>query len=161
MIRKTLIASAVILCGTVGFSAAAKAQTATTTVDMSGNVAESCTFGTVAPGTLTLNGDGTALETTDTGSVPVTCNTTTATLTVNGVTDTNAFDGYDSNNVNVTFSVTGGGTNLTQDNIGSGDTTLPQGETTLTIDLIATAATGVLPAGTGYTYGVQLTATPN
>jgi hypothetical protein len=160
MIRKTLIASTLVLCGTVGFTSAVKADD--TTVDMIGDVAESCTFGTPVPGTLTLNGDGNALETTDTGSVPVTCNTTTAILTVNGVTDTNGFDGYDSNNVNVTFSVAGGGTPLTEGNIGSGDTTLPQGETTLTIDLTATENTGgILPAGTGYTYGVQLTAAPN
>ena len=159
MIRKTLIASAVILCGTVGCSAAAKADS--TTVDMTGDVAGSCTFGTPTPGTLTLNAAGTALETSASGEAIVTCNTD-GTLIVDGVTDNNAFDGYDSNNVAVTFSVAGGGANLTEADIAGAGTTLPQGNTTLTIDLTATENTGgVLPAGTGYTYGVELTATAN
>jgi len=159
MIRKTLIASAVILCGTVGFTSAAKADS--TTVDMTGDVAGSCTFGTVTPGILEINGDGTALVTTTTGSVPVTCNTT-GTLTLDGVTDTNAFTGYDSNNVDVTLSVTGGTAVLTEADIAGAGTGLDQTTTTLTIDLTATEnAGGVLPAGTGYTYGVQLTATAN
>ena len=158
MIRKTLIASAVILCGTVGFSAAAKADS--TTVNMTGDVAGSCTFGTVTAGTLTLNATGTALETSASGSVPVTCNTA-GTLTVDGFTDANTFTGYDPANVNVTFSVTDGTATLTETDIAGAGTSLNQGETTLTIDLTAAAATGVLPAGTGYTYGVQLTATAN
>ncbi|RCJ38386.1 hypothetical protein A6770_13655 [Nostoc minutum NIES-26] len=60
MIRKSLIASAVILCGTVAFSCVAKAGSAD--VHFTANVPSSCTFSNVTNGTLGLNVAGTTLS---------------------------------------------------------------------------------------------------
>ncbi|MEQ9235148.1 hypothetical protein [Coleofasciculus sp. E2-BRE-01] len=161
MIRKTLIASTLVLCGTLGFTSAVKAQT-TEDVLFDGTIANSCTFenkvdGTLiqAVGTNTLTSTGATA-----GSVDITCQGA-ADLTMSAPVMISAPAEYD--DATTTKTATATGTTALGANINLNDTDvaavgLTLGTNSLTVNMDA-AHQSTLPAGT-YQFGVTLTATP-
>jgi len=163
MIRKTLIASAVILCGTVGFSSSAQAQESTD-VNFTANVPASCTFSEVNDGTLGLVA-GTTLSSAvadsgTAGTAKLTCNNVLATLTADAPAQNGEVDGYDHSTAVTTVGVTGTGANAVVIATPDTPTAVPlPGETDLTVDMTTTPATGFIPSG-DYEFFVRLTVAP-
>jgi uncharacterized membrane protein YtjA (UPF0391 family) len=62
MLRRSLLVSAVLLAGSLGFVGSAKAATGTADVPFTVELPASCSFGTPTPGTLGLNALGNALD---------------------------------------------------------------------------------------------------
>ncbi|MEQ8539826.1 MAG: hypothetical protein RIB93_20545 [Coleofasciculus sp. D1-CHI-01] len=163
MIRKTLIASTLVLCGTVGFTSSAQAQESTD-VNFTANVPASCTFSDVVDGTLGLLA-GTTLTSAvadggTAGTAKLTCNNVLATLEADAPAQQGTVDGYDHSTALTTVAVTGTGANAVV--IGTPDTPtavpLP-GETDLIVDMTTTPATGFIPSG-DYDFYVRLTVAP-
>ncbi len=158
MIHKSLLASAVILCSTVAFTSAAKADT--TDVHFTGSVPASCTFSNVTNGTLGLTAAGTTLSSLTggtAGTARLTCNNIVSTLTADAPAKTSAPTGYDNSTATKTVSVTGSGANTIAINAaGVSVPMLVLGTTNLAVNM-STTTTSVLPSG-NYDFYVRLTA---
>jgi len=163
MIRKTLIASTLVLCGTVGFTSAAQAEESTD-VNFTANVPESCTFSDVVDGTLGLLA-GTTLSSAITdggtaGAAKLTCNNVLATLTADAPAQQGTVDGYDHSTAVTTVGVIGIGANAVAIAAPGIATPVPlPGETDLTVDMTTTPTTGFIPSG-DYDFYVRLTVAP-
>lgn len=160
MIRKTLIASALVLCGTLGFTSAAKAED----FQMSGTVDGSCVFTATANGTLAPSGSPvTVLDSAATGgsaaTATVNCNKA-GTLTIAAPTfvGTDA-TGFVDTNATTTFSVEGTGASTISESA-AGTPALNYGDTNLQINMAVDNGGVAIPAGT-YTYSITLTAAAN
>jgi len=163
MIRKTLIASTLVLCGTVGFTSSAQAEE-TTDVHFTANVPASCTFSDVADGTLGLVA-GTALSSAiadggTAGTAKLICNNVLATLTADAPAQNGTVDGYDHSTAVTTVGVTGIGANAVAIAAPGIATPVPlPGETDLTVNMSTTPLTGFIPSG-DYDFYVRLTVAP-
>ncbi|MFP4099931.1 hypothetical protein [Coleofasciculus sp.] len=163
MIRKTLIASTLVLCGTVGFTSAAQAQESTD-VNFTANVPESCTFSDVVDGTLGLLA-GTTLSSAvadggTAGTAKLTCNNVLATLTADAPAQNGTVDGYEHDTALTTVGVTGTGANVVAIVAPATPAAVPlPGETELTVDMTTTPTTGFIPSG-DYNFYVRLTVAP-
>ncbi|MBE9126962.1 MULTISPECIES: hypothetical protein [unclassified Coleofasciculus] len=160
MIRKSLIASTLVLCGTVAFTSAAKAETAD--VHFTAQVPSSCTFSNVVNGTLGLNLAGTTLDSTlsgTAGTAQLTCNNILATLTADAPAVATAADGYDHSTAVTTVGVTGTGANVVAIAAPGVPTPIPlTGTTDLTVNMSTTTLTPI-PSG-DYDFFVRLTVAP-
>lgn len=163
MIRKTLIASTLVLCGTVGFTSSVKAEE-TTDVHFTANVPASCTFSEVNDGTLGLLA-GTTLTSAvadggTAGTAKLTCNNVLATLTADAPAQQGTVDGYDHSTAVTTVAVTGTGANAVAIVAPATPAPVPlPGETNLTVDMTTTPTTGFIPSG-NYDFFVRLTVAP-
>jgi hypothetical protein len=162
MIRKSLIASALVFCGTVAFTSAAQADSAD--VHFTAQVPSSCTFSNVIPGNLELVA-GTTLSSAvadggTAGTATLTCNNVLATLTADAPAQQGTVDGYDHSTAVKTLAVTGTGANLVA--IATAGTPAPvplPGVTNLSVNMTTTPTTGFVPSG-DYDFFVRLTVAP-
>lgn len=163
MIRKSLLASAVILGGTIAFGSAAQAADGTVTVG--GDVPDSCQVDAIVPGILAINAAGNALTTDPAiavgpgaapGTITFTCNAP-ANVTVNAAVAQGNPAAYLPTATTVT--VTGAlDAPIVVDAGAAVDGLIPlAGTTVLSVDMTTTMDTG-LPQGR-YDFDIVVTAT--
>ncbi|MGB7444114.1 MAG: hypothetical protein WA919_23865 [Coleofasciculaceae cyanobacterium] len=160
MIRKSLLASLVILGSTLAVTSTA--QAAEETVIFNGSVPDSCVIDGKTDGNLGLDASGQVLDSTApdglTGTVTITC-AGPAALTISAPAPTTSPTDYnDASSIKtVTVSGAGLGANISVLGVAAGTGVIPLGGTnTLDVDMTATM-TGGLPQG-DYTFGVTVTA---
>ena len=167
MLRRILLASALILTSATAFTSEAKAQTATTgTVEFNGTVGGACTFSNPVPGTLVIHSTDDSLLGSDSSSgnypggatadIDINC-TADATLTVAAPTATgDALSG-------ATFSATATSSNLGLDFDSAGtnnnNSIIAGQQDTINVNMLADNQGNAVPAG-NYSYEVVITATP-
>lgn len=158
MLRRSLLVSALMLAGVVGFASSAKAAPVNQVLEFTTNVAATCDLNTPVAGTLAVNGAKTAFNTNTTAKIDINCtagvlsigdpipdgtNPTATTTNMASITTLGTQTAKSTSSV-------GGATTVT---LGGGDVG------TANVSMDASIGTGTLTAG-AYKYTVTVTATP-
>jgi hypothetical protein len=165
MLRRTLLVSGLILASTLGLANSAKAVDYEVDVPFEGTVASNCSFGTVVPGTLGLNGTGNALDSKATtgglsGTVPLSCNggaTVKVMVPVDGTATPNPTSTTNKGFITVGTKPQIDSDNTTGVSLAAGDFTSAQ---TVTVDMTASVASGSSFVSGTHKYKVKVVATP-
>lgn len=161
MIRRFLLASALLVTGTVAVAPSAFAETQDITA--SGTISKTCVFGTPTAGSLGVAGpNSTTLSTANgsVGGVNVTCNHP-AKLSISAPSQSGS-DTVALTSATNTSTVTASSTSLSSTTINNGDTpiALTTGEQTgVSVGMTINNGTTIIPAST-YNYTVTLTVSP-